>query len=75
MAIEGKKRYVVYLTESEVEYLRFRMKQRGPHCGGLSWLIDDYLCKLAGVLRTTGIPGTPMTWAKVGRMAIKSLMK
>lgn len=76
MAIAGKKLYSVYLTESEVEYLKARMETRGPNSGGLSSLLDDYVCRLASVVRSSGHkPGTSWTWAKVGRMAIKGLFK
>jgi len=44
MAIEGKKRYSIYLDEKNVEYLREYFDTR-PNTGGLSALLDKYLAR------------------------------
>jgi len=66
MPIKGKRKYTVYLTESEVEYLKMRIDSKVPNSGGLSALFDDYVCKLTNTLRKSGNrPGERMTWEKV----------
>lgn len=72
----GKKQYRVYLTESEVEYLRSRIEYKAPNTGGLSALLDDYVCKLAKTMRASGHkPGEKMTWAHVVKMFLKGIVQ
>jgi hypothetical protein len=42
MAIDGKKKYQLYLDEENVEYLKKHFSQR-PNAGGISGLVDKYL--------------------------------
>lgn len=42
MAIEGKKKYQIYLTEKDVEFLRKYLNGR-PNTGGLSGFLDKHI--------------------------------
>lgn len=54
MAIEGKKAYKIYLTESETDILRDFLETT-KFKGGLSGWLDDVICRTTNVLRETGI--------------------
>lgn len=72
----GKKSYKVYLTESEVDYLRSRIEHGMPGTGGLSALLDDYVCKLAATMRASGHKvGQRMTWSHVVKMFLKGIVQ
>lgn len=44
MAIEGKKKYQLYLDKNNVEFLRTYFDTR-PNAGGISGLLDKYIAR------------------------------
>lgn len=74
--VKNKKRYVVYLTESEVEFLKSLVEYETPGSGGFSALIDDHVCKLAATMRATGLkPGQKISWSKIVKMFLKGIIQ
>lgn len=50
MAIEGKKKYQLYLDEENVEFLKNHLSQR-PNAGGISGLVDKYLARCVFMIK------------------------
>ena len=74
--VKGKKRYAVYLTELEAEYLKSLIEYKTPGSGGFSALIDDHVCKLARTMRASGLtPGRKVTWSHVVKIFFKGLIQ
>jgi hypothetical protein len=73
MAVENKKRYVVYLDEETTEYVKaFLDTTRNK--GGLSGLVEGYLTTMAKTLRASGYrPGQKLTAAKLLRIGVNGL--
>lgn len=75
MAIEGKKRYAVYLDEENTEYVKAFLAGT-KNTGGLSGLIDGYLLTMAKTLRAAGYqPGEKLTASKLFRIGINGIKR
>lgn len=74
MAIEGKKRYVVYLDESEVETLKEYLDTR-PGQGGLSELLQAHVTRCAKMVRKHGDSLKQITPGKITAKKFFQLLK
>jgi hypothetical protein len=71
MAVQGKKRIVVYLDEENVRILRNYLDTR-PGAGGLSEILDKYVTRLADVIRKNE---KKLSKIEPGRLTIKKFFQ
>jgi arsenate reductase-like glutaredoxin family protein len=71
MAVQGKKRIVVYLDEENVKILRNYLDTR-PGAGGLSEILDKHVTRLADVIRKNE---KKLAKIEPGRLTIKKFFK
>jgi len=71
MAIDGKKRYVVYLVEEDVKVIKEWLDTR-PGAGGLSELVQKHVHRCAEIIRRN-----PVKLGKIepGKMTVKKFIQ
>jgi hypothetical protein len=71
MAVEGKKRVVVFLDEDNVNTLREYLDSR-PGAGGLSEILDRHVARCANVIRKNE---KKLAKIKPGRLTVKKFFQ
>jgi len=76
MAVPGKKRYQIWLTEAYVDSVR-SVLAKGKYKGGLSGYLDDCLKNAHETLIESGVVDSrrPVTAAKLIRLFIRGIRK
>lgn len=71
MAIEGKKRYQIYLDEKNMDFLKTHFDSR-PNTGGISGLLDKYLARCVFMIKENQ---EIFDQIEPGKMTLKSFWK
>lgn len=71
MPVAGKKKYVVYLEEKNVDTIRKYLSKK-PETGGLSALLDKHVSRCASIIEKNE---AALLAIKPGKMTVKKFMQ